>query len=81
MITVERQLTSKLIALSEDSTILGYTQTDNPKRCLRELIGGHKLQHQVRIYEICPIGTGDISHYYDFDTKCLLSKEPSSEGD
>jgi hypothetical protein len=49
MITVERQLTSRLVALRDDSTILGYTQTDNPKKFLRELNGGHKLEHQVRI--------------------------------
>ena len=79
MITVERQLISKLVALSDDSTILGYTQTDDPKRFLRELIGGHKLEHQVRIYEVCPLGTDDLSHYYDFDAKCLLSRNPSSE--
>jgi hypothetical protein len=53
MITVERQLTSRLVALRDDSTILGYTQTDNPKKFLRELNGGHKLEHQVRIYEVC----------------------------
>ena len=79
MITVERQITSKLIALSDDSTILGYAQTDDPKRFLRELIGGHKLAHQVRIYEVCPLGTDDLSHYYDFDAKCLLSRNPSSD--
>ena len=79
MITVERQLISKLVALSDDSTILGYTQTDDPKRFLRELIGGHKLERQVRIYEVCPVGTDDLSHYYDFDAKCLLSRNPSPE--
>ena len=79
MITVERQLISKLVALSDDSTILGYTQTDDPKRFLRELTGGHRLEHQVRIYEVCPPGTDDLSHYYDFDAKCLLSRNPSSE--
>ena len=79
MITVERQFTSKLVALSEDSMILGYTQTDDPKRFLRELLGGHALKHQVRIYEVCPLGTDDLSHYYDFDANCLLSRNPSSD--
>ena len=81
MITIERQLTSRLVALRDDSTILGYTQTDDPKRFLRELTGGHKLEHQVRIYEVCPLGTDDLSHYYDFDAKCLLSRNPSFEED
>ena len=79
MITVERQPISKLVALSDDSTILGYTQTDDPKRFLRELIGGHTLKHQVRIYEVCPLGTDDLGHYYDFDANCLLSRNPSPE--
>ena len=79
MITVERQPTSKLVALSEDSGILGYTQTDDPRRFLRELIADHRLKHQVRIYEVCPPGTEDIGHYYDFESKCLLSRNLASE--
>ena len=76
MITMERQLTSKLIALSEDSGILGYTQTDDPRSFLRELRGGDSLKQPVRIYEVCPLGTEDVGHYYDFEAKCLLSRNP-----
>jgi hypothetical protein len=76
MITTERQLTSKLVALSEDSGILGYTQADDPKRFLRELTSGHRLKQPVRIYEVCPPGTEDIDHYYDFEAECLLSRNP-----
>jgi hypothetical protein len=79
MITTERQLSSKLIALSEDSGILGYTQADNPNRFLRELMGRHRLEQPVRIYDVCSLGTEDIDHYYDFDAKCLLSRNPRPE--
>jgi hypothetical protein len=79
MITTERQLTSKLIALSEDSGILGYTQADDPRRFLRELLEGHSLKQPVRIYEVCPLGTEDVGHYYDFEAKCLLSRHPHAE--
>ena len=76
MITVERQLTSKLVALSEDSGILGYTETDDPRRFFHELLGGHRLEQPVRIYEVCPPGTEDVGHYYDFEAKCLMSRHP-----
>jgi hypothetical protein len=76
MVTVDRQVTSKLIALTEDSEILGYTQADNPERFLRELSSGHGLAHQVRIYEVCPLTTDDLDHYYDFEARCLLRREP-----
>jgi hypothetical protein len=76
MITVERQLTSKLVALSEDSGILGYTETDDPRRFFRELLGGHRLEQPVRIYEVCPPGIEDVGHYYDFEAKCLMSRSP-----
>ena len=76
MVTVDRQATSKLIALTEDSEILGYTQADNPGRFLRELTGGHEFAHQVRIYEVCPLTTDDVDHYYDFEARCLLRREP-----
>jgi hypothetical protein len=78
MITIERQSTSKLVALSEDSGILGYTQTDDPRRFYREL-GGHRLDQPVRIYEVCPLGTEDVGHYYDFEAKCLMSRNPHAE--
>ena len=77
MVNVDRQATSKLIALSEDSEILGYTQADDPKKFLRELRGGHNLSHQVRIYEVCPLTTDDLDYYYDFEARCLLRREPS----
>jgi hypothetical protein len=79
MITVERQPTSKLVALDEESGILGYTQTDDPKRFLRELRGNHKPEQTVRIYEVCPLGIEDVGHYYDFDARCLLSRNPGAE--
>jgi hypothetical protein len=79
MVTVDRQLTSKLVALSEDSAILGYAPTDDPRRFLRELGGGHRLHHQVRIYDVCPVTTDDVDHYYDFEAKCLLRREPSAD--
>ena len=50
MITAERQDTSRLVALDEESRVLGYNQTNDPKRFLREL-GGSRLRHQVRIYD------------------------------
>ena len=77
MVNVDRQATSKLIALSEDSEILGYTQADDPEKFFRELRGGHNLSHQVRIYEVCPLTTDDLDHYYDFEARCLLRREPS----
>ena len=76
MVTVDRQATSNLIALTEDSEILGYTQANNPERFLRELTKGHKFVHQVRIYEVCPLTTDDVDHYYDFEARCLLRREP-----
>lgn len=76
MITIERQITSKLVALSEDSGILGYTQTDDPRSFYRELLGGHRLEQPVRIYEVCPRGIEDVDHYYDFEARCLLSRNP-----
>lgn len=79
MVTVDRQLTSKLVALSEDSVILGYTPSDDPRRFLRELGGGHSFRHQVRIYEVCPLTTDDLDHYYDFEAKCLVRREPSAD--
>ena len=79
MITVERQPTSKLVALDEESGILGYTQGDDPKRFLRELRGSHRLEQPVRIYEVCPLATEDLGHYYDFDAQCLLSRRPHAE--
>lgn len=79
MITTDRQPTSKLVALSEDSGILGYTQSDDPKRFLRELLDGHRLEQPVRIYEVCPTGTEDVGHYYDFEAECLLSRHPHAE--
>jgi hypothetical protein len=78
MITTERQPTSRLVALSEDSGILGYTQTADPKTFFRELLGGHGLEQPVRIYEVCPLGTEDLGHYYDFEAKCLLSRHPDA---
>lgn len=79
MITVERQPTSRLVALDEESGILGYTQSYDPKSFLRELRGGHRLEQSVRIYEVCPLATEDVSHYYDFDARCLLSRHPHAE--
>jgi hypothetical protein len=76
MVTAERQVTSRLIALDEESEILGYTQTADPKRFLRELSGSGKLVHQVRIYQVCPLATDDVDHYYDFEATCLLRREP-----
>jgi hypothetical protein len=77
MVTAERQMTSKLVALDGESSILGYTQTNDPKRFLRELGEGSKLSHQVRIYEVCPSGIEGIAHYYDFEAACLLQRKPS----
>ena len=79
MFTTDRQLTSKLVALSEDSGILGYTQTDDPRRFLRELLDEHRLDQPVRIYEVCPPGTEDVGHYYDFEAQCLVSRNPYVE--
>lgn len=79
MITIDRQPTSKLVALSEDSGILGYSQSDDPRRFLRELLTGHRLHQPVRIYEVCPPGTEDLGHYYDFEAPCLLSRNPHVE--
>lgn len=76
MITIDRQPTSKLVALGDDSGILGYTQTDDARRFYRELLGGSRLEQPVRIYEVCPLGTEDVGHYYDFEAKCLLSRNP-----
>ena len=76
MITAERQTTSKLIALDEESRILGYTQTYDPESFLRELAGSSKRSHQVRIYEVCPLKIDDADHYYDFEARCLLQREP-----
>lgn len=77
MITTERQTTSKLVALDGESAILGYSQTDDPRRFLRELGAGTKLSPQVRIYEVCPYTIDDIAHYYDFEATCLLQRGSS----
>ena len=81
MVTIERQASSRLIALTEDSRILGYTQGCSPERFLRELGGRHHLTHQVRIYDVCPLGTDDLDRYYDFEAKCLLQTEPDEDRD
>jgi hypothetical protein len=78
MITAERQDTSRLIALDEESRVLGYNQSIDPKRFLREL-GGGKRPHQVRIYEVCPSTVDDAAHYYDFEAACLLRREPNQD--
>lgn len=75
MITTERQDTSRLIALDEESRVLGYNQTSDPKLFLREL-GGRQQSHQVRIYEVCPATVDDVAHYYDFEARCLLQRGP-----
>jgi hypothetical protein len=74
MVSADRQATSRLVALTEDSEILGYTQAADPRRFFRELRGGHNLAHQVRIYEVCPVATDDLDHYYDFEARCLLRR-------
>ena len=79
MVSADRQATSRLVALTEDSEILGYTRAADPGRFLRELRGGHNLAHQVRIYEVCPVATDDLDHYYDFEARCLLRREPSED--
>ncbi len=76
MVTTEQQDNSRLIALNEDSVILGYTQGNNPERFLRELGGRRHLTHQVRIYEIGLASIEDLDHYYDFEAECLLRAEP-----
>jgi hypothetical protein len=76
MVTAERQTTSKLVALDGESKILGYTETNDPRRFLRELSGNTKVSYQVRIYEVCPSAIDDISHYYDFEARCLLQRQP-----
>jgi hypothetical protein len=81
MVTIERQANSRLIALTEDSRILGYTEGSNPEQFLRELGGRHHLTHQVRIYDVCPLGTDDLDHYYDFEAECLLQTEPDDDRD
>ena len=81
MVTIERQASSRLIALTEDSRILGYTQGSSPEKFLRELGGRRHLTHQVRIYDVCPMGTDDLDHYYDFEAECLLRMEPSENQD
>jgi hypothetical protein len=81
MVTHERQASSRLIALTEDSRILGYTDGSNPEQFLRELGGRHHLAHQVRIYDVCPVETDDLDHYYDFEAECLLQAEPDEERD
>ena len=72
MVTIEREPGSRLIALTEDSRVLGYTRGNSPEQFLRELGGRHHLAHQVRIYDVCPLGTDDLDHYYDFEAECLL---------
>lgn len=81
MITAERQITSKLVALDEESRVLGYTQTHDPRRFLRELTGSSKRSRQVRIYEVCPLMIDDTDHYYDFEATCLLQREPGQESE
>ncbi|MGH6893816.1 MAG: hypothetical protein ACREEP_16330 [Dongiaceae bacterium] len=81
MVTIERQASSRLIALTEDSRILGYTQGSSPEQFLRELGGRHHLAHQVRIYDVCPVETDDLDHYYDFEAECLLPTEPDETRD
>jgi len=78
MITAERQDTSRLIALDEESRVLGYNQSVDPKGFLREL-GGRQCAHQVRIYEVCPLAINDAAHYYDFEATCLLCIEPKQD--
>ena len=81
MVTIERQAGSRLVALTEDSCILGYTEGKSPERFLRELGGRQQLVHQVRIYDVCPLGTDDLDHYYDFEAVCLLQMEPHDDRD
>jgi hypothetical protein len=81
MVTIERQASSRLIALNEDSRILGYTEGSSPNQFLRELGGRHHLAHQVRIYDVCPLGVHDLDHYYDFEAQCLLQAEPDENPD
>ncbi|HET6156812.1 MAG TPA: hypothetical protein VFE34_00570 [Dongiaceae bacterium] len=81
MVTLERQAKSRLVALTEDSRVLGYTDGRDPERFLRELGGRHNLTYQVRIYDVCPIETDDLDHYYDFEAKCLLQTEPDDGRD
>ena len=81
MVTIERQAGSRLVALTEDSRILGYTEGKSPERFLRELGGRQQLVHQVRIYDVCPLGTDDLDRYYDFEAKCLLQTEPDESRD
>ena len=78
MITTERQDTSRLIALDEESRVLGYNQSSDPRRFFREL-GDRKHAHQVRIYEVCPAAVDDVDHYYDFEATCLLRREPHQD--
>lgn len=75
MVTAERQITSKLVALDDESRILAYAQTDDPRQFVRELGGGSKLHYQVRIYEVCSSEIDDIAHFYDFEATCLLRRE------
>jgi hypothetical protein len=79
MVTLERQASSQLIALTEDSRILGYTPGKNAEKFLRELGGRRNLAHQVRIYDVCPAATDDLDHYYDFEADCLLQTEPGQD--
>lgn len=81
MVTIERQPGSRLIALTEDSRILGYTGGASPERFLRELGGRRHLTHQVRIYDVCPLRTDDLDHYYDFEAECLLQAGPDENHD
>jgi hypothetical protein len=81
MVTIERQASSRLIALTEESRILGYTEGCSPEQFLRELGGRHHLTHQVRIYDVCPLGTDDLDHYYDFEAKRLLQTEADETRD
>lgn len=81
MVTIERQASSRLVALTEESRILGYTEGNSPERFLRELGGRHHLTHQVRIYDVCPPETDDLDHYYDFEAQCLLQTEPGNDRD
>ena len=81
MVTIERQAGSRLVALTEDSCILGYTEGKSPEQFLRELGGRQQLVHQVRIYDVCPLGTDDLDHYYDFEAVCLLQTEPHEDRD
>lgn len=66
MVTTEQQDSSKLIALNEDSVYAGKQS----RALFLRVLGGYRcIVHQVRSYEVGPVGLDDLEHYYDFEAE------------